>query len=289
MMPRMRQRVVIVVAMVAGAMAWSWVAGLLAAPDGSSGISLMSARVGVAGAVAVLGCAGVVAMMLGVVASATGNALSGVFAVSGSLGVLAALGGPIDGWMLRSRLPGDYLYLMFEVLLWQAGWVAMVLLIQFNRSSVRTRWPALAFEDHLGVDLHVRFPRVQSLAAGVVCGACAGVVGYFLIRSSDSGQVIGSLLAAFTAGGLVAGLVFPQVNPAGVLFGPAWVALGSYLCVWVGYSGEQAVLEAWFAGGLPGVALALPIHYASAGVAGCAMGVGLAQGIEAAKVQVVEG
>ncbi len=288
MLPKLRQRLVIVVAMALGATLWLCVSGPLGAPDGMGGLSLTSARIGFWGATLLTAGVGIAAMVLGVIASAMGNPLSGVFAVAGGLCVLSAKGGAIDGWMARVEIPGGYAWLMAEMLVWQMGVAIMVVAIQIYRSPLRTKWPALAFEDHLGVDLHIRMPRLQSAAAGLVCATVGLLISSAMIRTSDVGQVIGSLVIAFGIGGVAAGLIFPKVNPAGVLFGPALAAIVVYAYVVLRFHSEETLLRAWFTGEIYGAALALPIHYVSAGLAGCAMGVGLAQGIEAAKNEVVQ-
>ncbi len=287
MLPTIRQRVVIVTAMIIGAAAWLSVTSILIAPDGSDGVSLMSARVGVVAAVLIVAVVGVFALGFGLIASVMGNPLSGVFAVSGGLGVLACKTGAIDGWMRRSVLPDDYSDLMVEVLIWQAGVVIMLSAIQWLRSPMRAIWPALAYEDHLGVDIHLRFPQAQAWAAGAVCAVCGSGMGCLLIRDANVGQVVGSLVMSFGVGGLVAGLIFPQVNPVGILFSPAMVAIGAYAYARLGFQNADELLQVWYGQQLPGIVLVLPIHYASAGVAGCAVGVGLAQVIEASKVQAV--
>ena len=88
-------------------------------------------------------------------------------------------------------------------------------------------------------------------------------------------------------GGFATGLIFPQVNPAAILFSPAMVAVGVYGYVVMSYGNPEDLLRAVYNNQFPGVALALPIHYVSAGVAGCAAGMGIAQGIEASKVEVM--
>jgi len=287
MLPIFRHRIVIVIATALGATLWISIYPLVMPIDGSSGLSLMSARVGVLGATVTVAAVGLVSLGLGLIASAMGNPLGGVFAVSMGLCALAVKGGGIHGWMLRSALPGDYGLLMVEVLIWQSGVAGMLFLVQWLHSPVRALWPALAYEDHLGVDLHLRFPQTQAWAAGLVCALCGFGIGCMLVRSSDIGQVIGSLFLSFAMGGLVAGLIFPSVNPVGVLFSPAVVAVIAYAYMWLRFDSHEAVLRAWFEHQLPGVGLAMPIHFVSAGVAGCSVGMGLAQVIEASKVKVV--
>lgn len=286
-MPRVRQRVLIVVAMGVGAVMWLSVSPWLATSDGSSGLSMMSARVGIVGAAAVSVGAGLLAMGLGVIASAMGNPLSGVFAVSTGLGVLAVWGGSGEEWLTRSDLPGDYAWLMVEMLIWQVGVAVMLFFIGRLRSPVRAVWPALAYQDHLGVDINLSLPRTRSLAAGAVCAVCGLAVCWVMIQTGDVAQVIGSLVLGFGLGGVMAGMIFPQADPVGVLFAPAVVALVVYGFMLLGYENHDQVLAAWYGRRLTGLAVVLPIYYASAGVAGCAVGLGVAQAVELAKEQVV--
>ncbi len=285
MMPKMRQRLTIAAAIVVGAICWTFARPYLQAADGASGLTLTTARVGMFAAVLTVVIAGIPALALGMLVSVTGHPLAGVFAVTVSLAALAVGGGPIDGWMVGASIPSDYGSLMIETLVWQAGVVVMLVVIQRLRSPLRSRWPALAFSDHLGIDTQIRFPEAQALAAGAICAGFGGVISYFFMRSTDSGQVIGVLLLAFGIGGFAAHLILPQSNPVGILLGPAVIALGAYGYVLMNFHTREDVLAAWFNGDLPGLALALPIHYASAAVAGCAAGVGIAQGFEAAKAK----
>ena len=201
MMPVMRQRIVILAAALGGAVFWISLASWLRAADNSSGLSLMSARVGPLWAMLMVALAGVVSLGLGLIASAMGNPLSGVFAVSTGLSVLATYGGTIDGWLSRAQLPDDYKLLMMEMLIWQCGVTVMLAAIRWLRSPTRAIWPALAYNDHLGVDLHLKLPRLQACAAAVVCGVCGLAIGWMMIRTSDVAQVIGSLLLGLVWGG----------------------------------------------------------------------------------------
>ena len=137
----------------------------------------------------------------------------------------------------------------------------------------------VSFDDHLGVDTHLRFPQTQALLAGATTPLTAGVLCYLLLRNTDPGQIVCALLVSFTVGGLAGHLIFPQTNPIGILFSPAVVAVVGYTWVMLRFGQTDAVVSAWHRGQLPGMALALPVHYASAAIAGCAIGVGWAQGI----------
>lgn len=283
MMPVMRQRWLIAVGVLIGSLCWLGVGGYLHAADGSSGISLWSSRVGLIPAILLTAAAGVPVLLIGLLCSASGHPLSGVFAVGASLIALAVSGGPIDGWMYRVSLPGAYGFLLLEMLLWQAGVVVMFMVIQRLRSPLRTRWPALAFSDHLGVDTELGLPELKALAAGGICATVGGTVAWVMVRNTDGGQVLGSLMLAFGLGGMLAQLIVPHNNPVGILCGPALVGAVAYAYVLINYTQPAEVIRAWHHDEIPGIALVLPIHYMSAAVAGSALGVGMAQGFEAAK------
>jgi len=283
MFPKIRQRIFIGVAIVIGALAWYPIAGLLRAADGSTGLSLVSARVGLPLAIVWVLLSGLPIFALGLVASVIGNPLSGVFAVSASLCILAGIGGSVDGWFFRAHLPGDYGLLIVETMIWQTGVVIMLTVIQTLRSPMRARWPALAYDDHLGMDTHVRWPATEAIIAGLICAAVSAGLAYFMLRTSNTSQVVFSLMAAFGIGGMVAHLIFPQTNPVGILLSPCLIAVGTYTYMLFGYGGTDEILAAWYAQRLPGLALGLPIHYISAGVAGCTAGIGISQGLEVAR------
>lgn len=294
MLPNMRQRLIIATCAIGGGLIWLLVREPLTAADGASGISLLAARVGPVAAWGIAIGAGIPALVLAVLASTSGNPISGVFAGCAALTILAAYGGSMDGWVRRMQqvdaLPGAYGGLIVEMLMWHAGLVAMLGLIQIGRSPLRTRIPALAFEDHLGLDIDMKVPGARSLLPGLVCAIVGGVIALLLLQVTDTAQVVLGLMFAFAVGGMVGHYMFPQSNPVGILFSPAVVAIGAYAYVLLRFrSPENAVLQAWFDAGLPlrqrvpGLAMALPIHYASAAVAGAALGIGWADGIVAAR------
>ncbi len=283
MFPRIRHRLVIALTALAGAFVWLLIAGALKPADGLGGISLLWSHTGVAQALMLVALAGLPSLVMGLVISAMGNPMSGLFVVCAGLSALALWGGPIDGWMTRAHLPGDYQWLMLESLIWQAGVVVMLMSIQRLRSPMRAWYPALAYDDHLGVDVHLHHPHLQAWIGGAIASVCGFALGWFLIRSSDPAQVVVSLLAAFAAGGVAAGLIYPQASPVGVLFSPTFVALAAYAYAMASFQTDADMLGAWYQQNLPGVTLVLPIYYTSAGTAGCTLGLGLAQVIESTK------
>lgn len=286
-LPRTRQRLIVFLAVLVGGCLWVWSSPGLGAADGSSGISLLSGRWHPLTATVVVTAAGLPAIGFGLVAAASGNSLWGLFTVAASLCVLAAHGGGMHGWLRRhEQLPGDYLQLILEMFVWQAGLILMLILIRRSRPHLRRRWPVLVLDDRPDQALVLRLCRPWSVGPGLTCAGVAATVAFFLIRNSDAGQVIGALLVAFTLGGWAAKAVWSGYNCLTVLASPALVAVGAYAWVLLHFGGADAesVLSAWYlqegagagvGGALPGLALALPIHYISAGLVGCCLGLGL--------------
>jgi hypothetical protein len=228
----------------------------------------------------------------------------------------------------RPGLPGAYLYLALEVVLWQAGLMAAYVLILRLRGPVH-RWTkrfnpdadidtgpevtraisvealgavwavmaltlfgmgsvftwvlviAVAVGVYLLRQSADKLPELAVMALGALTAALvAAWVGYFFIRSSETGQIMWSLVLAFAAGGLVAELLFPCRKPALILLSPAIVAVISYVAMSFQFDSGEAILRAWFSlgnnGDLPGgLGFALPIQYVSAGVTGCCVGIGI--------------
>jgi hypothetical protein len=281
----------ILLAVVVGGLLWLLAGPMLQAVDGGSGYTLFSAQSGPIVATLVMALLGLPIVALGLAISASGHPLSGVFAVGTALCFLAGSGGAVDGWLLRAAdhdaLPQSYGILIGETLIWQLGVVLMLTGIALLRSPLRARWPALAYDDHLGVDIHIRLPQMQAVIAGAMCTVVAGIIAFIFIRSSDTAQVMGSLIFAFTVGGCVAHLAFPHSNPVGIVLSPAILSILAYAWMMVGghLATTSSVMEMWFAlryrVPLPGgLAMALPIHYISAGIVGCTLGIGLAHAFE---------
>ena len=126
--------------------------------------------------------------------------------------------------------------------------------------------------------------------AGIVTAAVGAALLMFFQQSPDSGQVIGAMLVSFTAAALLAHQLFPTAARLPMLLAPLCVAFATY--AWMAVSNDSAshVLLRYFTDfsqaeppiiTLPPLALALPVFYASAGVAGVALGVGWSQTIHA--------
>lgn len=289
MFPSVRHRLIIIIAVLVGGFAWLSAIAPLTAAEGSSGISLMSSRIGTISACGLVMAAGLPALALGLVVSASGNPLAGVFGGATALALLAAYGGSIEGWYNsmadRGALPSVYRGLMVELVIWYAGLVAMLILIQRFRPRLRKMLPILAFDDHLGAELQLRLPRTTALSAGLVCAVVGGLLGSLFLQSSQTAQVMVGLFIAFAIGGLIGHLLFPQTNPVAILMSSGVVALIGYGCVLFQFDTQLQMLKAWNDDNLsiwhrvPALAQGLPIHFASSAVAGSALGIGWAQGI----------
>jgi len=280
MLPQLKHRLVIGLSLVIGGLCWLLALGALIAADGSTGLSLMDAHVGTPSAVLIVIAAGLPAILLGLVTASTGNPLAGVFTVSGSLLLLGAMGGSIDGYLRRAEVPAGYRSLAIEVVFWLFLLALVIIGIDRLQTKVRPSLKILATPRHLGTRTKLNIPNGPALLAGLITAVAGAFICNLLIQSSDGGQVNGSLLLGFGTAALIGNMVVPQRNPVIILLSPMAVALAAYLWVATSYSTTDALLVDVYNHDLLNLALALPIQYASAGVTGCALGVGLAQTLE---------
>ncbi len=298
MLPSMRQRLTIAAAITFSAALWLLARSVLTAADGSTGLTLTASGAGVLAAILVTLLISIPIAILMAVVSAGGHPLSGLFAAAASLIILTGMGGPIDGWLRTLDSPAGYRTLAFEMILWQVGAMGVLTLGALLRPWLRNRWSWLSQEEHVDHSSRLLTPSPSMLMAGLVTAVVAGIATMVLLRSSDTGQVIGGLLVAFTAGGLAGQSAFPaEKNPLGMLMAPAIVACVAYLYVSMNYSSSEALLTAFFNQATPGAglknslppaAMALPIHYISAGLTGTILGIGLGQTIHAAQKQATQ-
>lgn len=290
MLPAFKQRIVIAIAVVIGALCWCLAKGPLTPIDASSGITLSDARAGIVPAVAVVLVAGIPAIVLGIVAAGFGNPLSATFVVAASLTVLAAAGGGSAGYLWRADLPSGFLWLAGGLVVWFVLH-ALVALASVNvRGLLRNFVPQLVSPSSEVTLLPARHQVLGSLAGLAVTAAAGAMLTNLLVRSTDVGQIVGGLIFGFAVAGLLARMLVSETSAAAVLLAPLVVGVGAYL--WVAFSGsygsDTSILRAWYTGQLPGVALPLPIHYASAGVVGACLGWGMGQGVNSARHQASE-
>ena len=282
MFPNLPQRLMIALTVVVGGLIWALAAGPLSAGDALGGLSLWQARIGWLAALGLWLVAALPAVGLGLVTASTGNVLGGVFATAGALGLLAIFGGPIDGWLWRSELPGAYAWLAVELAFMAGVWAGLLALLQWTSGPLRA---------HIGARLGghtpahaspLTRPGGQGLIALLATAAIGGGLSELLLKTTDVGQVMWGLVLGFLLAGLVGRVAVPRASPAMPLLAPFLTGIVAYGYLALEYLTGSAVIAAWYGGDLPGLGLALPIHYASAGLAGAAMGVGAGQLLERA-------
>lgn len=132
-------------------------------------------------------------------------------------------------------------------------------------------------------DAGARFLNGDTIFGCLISAAVGGFVSFFLLPNGNVGQVFGALTVAFTIGGLVARAAMPRAHHLGLMMSPTLVALAAYAYASSSYASSDALLAAWYAQKLPGMALVLPIYYASVAVAAVAVGVGIAQSFDSSR------
>jgi len=283
LLPNLKQRLWLAIAVFLGATICAGIAPLIMPRGGYTGATLASAG----GGVVILAAALVPVVLGGLWLGARGNRLGGPFVVSGALLGLAIAGGGMDGWFWRQAadadLPGAYVGLAVEMLVWLVFPLLPLVALPW--------WPGRRAHD---AEDGAMLPKPADLLGTVIAAAAAGGLILLMLRSTDPMQAVGTTLLSFTIAAMIAQTFNPAANPLPVLVSPALVAVVAYL--YVALSGSfgttPLTLAAWFtkivpdsAGtpALPGAALALPVVYASAGVLGCTLGLGLAQGFARAR------
>lgn len=300
MLPTITQRLMMVAAIVLGTLCWLPVLPWLRAADGSSGLSLIDSRAGVLLACVALLVAGLPALLSGLYVSSSGNPLSGVFTVAVSLMILAGHGGSMNGliWRQQERAASDrsggsiFMQLEMEMVLWALAWCLMMFLTRRYRDRIRdslvprrlrTPFPRVMTEE----DTPRFVLQVRPIMAGALCGVLSWLLCRLLIQTPDNGQVIGSVMLAFLLAGLTARLILPTGNVVFLLLSPLGVGFVSYAYAAVlhgSVSADELVLR-WQAGQMVGPLVVLPIHWASAGLIGVSVGIGMAQAIDRVRTE----
>ncbi len=280
MLPQLKHRLIIGLSLVIGGLGWLLALGALTAADGSTGLSLMDARIGTPNAVLILIAAGIPAIVLALLTASTGNPLTGVFTLCGSLLLLGCMGGSIDGYLRRADLPNGYRLLAVESVIWVFFLALVIFLIDGLRARVRPGLQMLTPKHHLGTRTQLTLPGAKPLLAGLITAAGGAFICNLLIQSTDGGQVNGSLILGFGVAALIGNMAVPQRNPVMILLSPMLVAIVAYLWVAHAHPTTDSLLMDLYSHNFLNLTLALPIQYASAGVTGCTLGVGLAQTLE---------
>ncbi len=283
--PSLPHRLLVAASILLGAWVLASAAPALSSADGASAPTLMMARGGFVSALLMVLLAALPIIALSLIGSSVGNPLTGLFSLATAMWILSAQGDTIDGWIRRTNatLPGDYLKLVVESIIWLALLTGFLFLVTIARPSVRRRLPLLVSEHQLGEPITLRSKWLPALVSGLVTAVVAGLLASFLLRTPEKGQVIGGLILAFLIGGLVGDMasafLFQKhpANPMGILIAPALVAITGYIVASMSYDDAADFLKAYFNTRAAGLALALPLDYASAGVAGAALGAGWSQ------------
>lgn len=295
MLPTITHRLMMLVAVIVGTLCLMPVLPLLMSANGWPGLSLMDARSGVVLATGLLIFAGLPALLGGLYVSSAGNPLSGVFTIGFALMVLAGKGGSMNGLIIRqaerassqSRGGSIFIQLEIEMVVWALMWCAFMFLLGRYRIWIRrtlvprrlkTNFPTqLTEEDTPRFVLHVR-PAM----AGLLCAVLAWVICRLMMQTDAAGQVIGSILVAFVLAGLTARLALPTGNVVYLLLSPLLVGFAAYAygSVMHGPASADELIQRWQQGQMVGPIVALPVHWASAGLIGVSVGIGMAQAID---------
>ncbi|MEM0914496.1 MAG: hypothetical protein AAGK09_07785 [Planctomycetota bacterium] len=284
MIPGWRQRWVVAVGIALGAVAWWFAGGLLIAGDGTPGYVVADARVGWLVGTAAVALLGVVAVGMGGVAAATGQPLSGMVVIAASLTVLAWRGGASMGFFWRHDLPGGYGLLLVEAVWWLAGALVACLGLQRLRDAMRRgRGDAQHGGGGASRTASLWTVPLATSASSVAAAVLGAVLAWLIVRTTDPAQVIGGLALSYLVAGGLAYLFTPYANPVGAVISPLIGGVAVYGWLATGGAGQADVLLLAYGESLSGLALALPMQLASAGVLGACLGVALAQGIDAAR------
>jgi hypothetical protein len=301
MLPTITQRLMMLAALIIGTLCLLPILPMLTAADGSSGLSLLDARIGPVQACGLIILASLPALLLGLYLSASGNPLSGVFTLGFALMILSAHGGSMTGLIWRqAERPRDeasggsiFMQLEIEMMLWALGWCAVMVLIRLLRTPIRDRLVPKRLRTTFSSQMEIveddtpRFVlHVRPGMAGLLCASLGFVLAKVLMQTPTTGQVIGSILLAFLVAGLAARLIIPTGNVVYLLLSPLAVGFATYAIAAVihgSVSGDELILR-WQRGEITGPTFAMPIHWASAGLVGVSIGIGMAQAIDRVRV-----
>ncbi len=227
------------------------------------------------------------ALMLGVVLSSTGHVASGPFVVACVMLFAVGQDGAMDAAVRRDPSSSAAHQRVLEAMIWAAAVAGYVWCCRVGRRRLRDRLPEWLVSPIRGGDrsLGLKRGRGISLLAGLVTALTAASLGWFCIVTPALSQVAFGVFTAMVVGGFLSALMLPGARCGPVLTaGLAVAAVGHAWSAWqlAGMS-PQAVLSAWYVQDWSGLAMALPVVYASAGVAGGATGFGLAQAAGEAK------
>lgn len=267
-------------AVVLGGWIWSGAASWLIASGGESGATVVLSASGIVPAFVMLLLLGVVAFAFAALVAGLYDWIAGLLAFALAMGVPAVAGGSMQGLMHAATatpeepLANLYLWLMMEVVLFAglmmlAGWG-----LQKIQSLLAPRLTAAGYAPLPSIQRRVLQKNVNMIdvLAGLTALLFGGGLSWLLLQTGQTGQVFGGLLLGFGAGTFLALSLFPTNNMLPVLLAPFAVALVTCLQMVVTGGDTPMTLASWYRGEFNGLALALPIFYASAALAGCLLG-----------------
>ncbi|MEM1212279.1 MAG: hypothetical protein AAGI68_08255 [Planctomycetota bacterium] len=254
----------------------------LAAGRWSAGVTLMVMVLGLLPAVGA-----------GLVLSATGNVLSGVWLVGAAavaMGVSGGVsgGGGMDAVVRASPTAGTMTWLALESGVWGLAVMGLWLGLKAVRPGLR-RWLVRRVGERWvtpkpGGMGESGWASLRAMGSALVTAGVGGGLVWLALRSSGSGQVVAAGVVGLTVGGLAGRLAFPGGHALLSLLSPAGLGLAGFWLAGQGLTGlsEQEVLAMWYGGEWVPIARGLPVVLVGAGVVGAAMGVGLGQAVERA-------
>ena len=297
MFPNMKQRVGVVAMVVIGGLLYRHGVDAMRVAGGAEGASLLAADSPISAFGQLLSVTLAVVIM-GSIVSALGNPLAGVFAAATALVVPAIVGGPIDEWLRSAAGASDYWTLAIEAGVWAVIITAVAKVIVTTAERLQARLPEIWFDevadegDHndesgLGWDVVTMVAKSVKMRPAVMqstlAAASATIIGLLptaiLMQTSAVNQAGWSIFVSFIIAGVLAHQLFPSRNPIGILISPLLTAMIWYIYAAVTQDGSTSMLSSYFTDHFVNGATALPIFYASAGVAGAAMGIGWSQAL----------
>jgi hypothetical protein len=286
---------------VRGSSAWKPAAGV----DGATLLDAAALGQSIGLAIVLLG----VVIVVGMLIAAVTTPVQGALAMAIGLIVPAVRGGTIDEWMRQAESSSAFGMLAIESLLWAVMLGLGAAGIAAGSSKLRKRMrrgkgagadePAAGLwgqkvrteagllggpADRSPVPVHLR-GRVNMVLGMVVSVIVGGAAAMLLVRSIDPWQVVWGLGLAFLFAAMIGQQMFPSNNPLGLLVSPLIAGAVWYAYAAVTGGSGQRMLHDYFTGSFVHAALAMPIFYASAGVAGAAAGVLWAQSMNKATEQ----
>ncbi|MBI1368155.1 MAG: hypothetical protein GC162_05820 [Planctomycetes bacterium] len=310
MFPQIQQRVAIAVALVAGTLIYAGAQPAAQAADGSAGLTLLYAASPTT-AVATMAMMGLCVVILAGLAGATGSPLAGPFVIGAALVLPAAHAGSIDEWLRNVESSAAYWSLAGESIVWAVLMFAGVWICQSIAGAVGPMLPAwmkstpgkAADVERSAATMHdpaaqdggsselglwtvveqvsertkLSKETAQWLLATISAAVIGGVLCWVLVPTTAVWQCIWGIGFAWIFAGVGAHQMFPTARVSGILISPMIAAFVWY--IWAAVSGGSStqMLSAYFSGDFVNAAKALPSFYASAGVAGAAIGIGWSQ------------